>query len=97
GVATSSKSTLKPKRKVKMHPCPECHKEFPRPSGLKTHMTIHTKEKPFACAYPGCTRAFSVISNAKRHMRSHGMGSNKERAFVVDFDEPVIVDSSPPS
>lgn len=22
---------------------------------------------------------------------------NKERAFVVDFDEPVIVDSSPPS
>lgn len=30
GVATSSKSTLKPKRKVKMHPCPECHKEFPR-------------------------------------------------------------------
>ncbi|PPQ71528.1 hypothetical protein CVT24_006477 [Panaeolus cyanescens] len=116
--ASSSKSAPAPtvkKRKVKMHPCPECHKEFPRPSGLKTHMTIHTKEKPFACAYPGCSRTFSVVSNAKRHMRSHGIGTSdlsavnssshdpnspfshnkkgKERAFMVDFDEPVVLDT----
>lgn len=52
------------KKKVKMHKCPECQKEFPGyeaqpnplyvhknhhndrpPSGLRTHMNMHTKEK----------------------------------------------------
>lgn len=53
--------SIKKKKKVKMHQCPQCQKEFPRyavpsplpftyltipsPSGLKTHMNIHTKEK----------------------------------------------------
>lgn len=28
----------------------------------------------FACTHPGCKRSFSVVSNAKRHMRTHGVG-----------------------
>ncbi|KDR71834.1 hypothetical protein GALMADRAFT_253606 [Galerina marginata CBS 339.88] len=86
------------KKKVKMHRCPECHKEFPRPSGLKTHMNIHTKEKPYACTYPGCSRTFSVVSNAKRHMRTHGMGVSAEEGdqsmipYVVGFEAPVVAE-----
>ncbi|KAF8970953.1 hypothetical protein BDZ97DRAFT_1789449 [Flammula alnicola] len=92
-------STLR-KKKVKMHKCPECQKYFPRPSGLRTHMNMHTKEKPFSCSYPGCTRAFSVVSNAKRHMRTHGVGvtsddgENASALYVVGFEVPVVV--SPP-
>ncbi|KAF9554398.1 hypothetical protein CPC08DRAFT_175419 [Agrocybe pediades] len=80
-----------------MHKCPECQKEFPRPSGLRTHMNMHTKEKPYACAYPGCTRAFSVVSNAKRHMRTHGLGvtaddtEHPSAPYVVGFEEPVVI------
>jgi hypothetical protein len=33
------------RRPAKMHNCPECGKGFPRPSGLLTHMNVHTGRK----------------------------------------------------
>ncbi|KAF9445205.1 hypothetical protein P691DRAFT_735357 [Macrolepiota fuliginosa MF-IS2] len=85
----------KPK-KVKYHFCQICQKPFPRPSGLRAHMNMHTKEKPFECGFPGCSKRFSVSSNAKRHLRTHGVGlsPSDEPAplpYVVDFEEPVVV------
>ena len=50
----------------------------------------------FPCTYPGCNRTFSVVSNAKRHMRTHGLGVSPEEAdtssipYVVGFEEPVV-------
>ncbi|KAJ3993393.1 hypothetical protein F5050DRAFT_1577713 [Lentinula boryana] len=84
-----------------MHACKICGKNFPRPSGLKTHMNTHTNNKPFSCAYPGCERTFTVRSNAKRHLRTHGIHPEDAIAdsmiprsttsdFEVSFDEPVV-------
>ncbi|KIP07527.1 hypothetical protein PHLGIDRAFT_511668, partial [Phlebiopsis gigantea 11061_1 CR5-6] len=42
-----------------------------RPSSLRTHLVIHTKERPFACPVPGCGRSYTVNSNMRRHLRSH--------------------------
>ncbi|KAK7022276.1 hypothetical protein R3P38DRAFT_3195656 [Favolaschia claudopus] len=39
-VETKKKGERKPD---KMHPCEVCHKEFPRPSALETHMNTHNK------------------------------------------------------
>ncbi|PPR03782.1 hypothetical protein CVT24_007524 [Panaeolus cyanescens] len=81
------------------HRCTECGKAFPRPSGLRTHMSIHTKEKPFVCVHPGCGRTFSVASNARRHMRLHGIGLDPETSspeqlspLKVDFEQPIVVE-----
>ncbi|EIN08559.1 hypothetical protein PUNSTDRAFT_45031 [Punctularia strigosozonata HHB-11173 SS5] len=60
-------------RKPKLHQCKICKKWFPRPSGLETHMNIHRKLKPYKCPVPGCGRDFGVRSNAKRHLRTHGI------------------------
>ncbi|KAF2479666.1 hypothetical protein BDY17DRAFT_257147, partial [Neohortaea acidophila] len=49
--------------------CTTCAKAFSRPSSLKIHSHSHTGEKPFKCSHAGCTKAFSVRSNMKRHER----------------------------
>ncbi|KAJ7100015.1 hypothetical protein B0H15DRAFT_505266 [Mycena belliarum] len=58
----------------KMHVCEVCCKEFPRPSGLRTHMNMHNHVRPYPCAFPGCPKRFSVRSNARRHYRIHSDG-----------------------
>ncbi|KAF9475134.1 hypothetical protein BDN70DRAFT_773648, partial [Pholiota conissans] len=79
-----------------MHECEVCGKKFPRPSGLKTHMNTHSNEKPFACGFPGCSRTFGVRSNAKRHLRTHGVqptvstASDSQPLYVVGFEPPVV-------
>ncbi|GJE97242.1 zinc finger protein [Phanerochaete sordida] len=55
----------------KKHSCPHCHKRFNRPSSLSIHVNTHTGAKPFRCPFPGCSRAFNVNSNMRRHWRNH--------------------------
>ncbi|KAK1225101.1 hypothetical protein PQX77_011970 [Marasmius sp. AFHP31] len=84
----------KRKKKSKMHQCEVCHKLFPRPSGLRTHMNTHNNLKPFTCEYPGCNRSFTVRSNARRHLRTHGVipetSTSSGPDYVVNFDKPVV-------
>jgi hypothetical protein len=50
-------------RKSKMHECEVCHKQFPRPSGLATHMNSHS----------GAKREFQflfIVTNAEYYFRS---------------------------
>ncbi|KAF9030369.1 hypothetical protein BDZ89DRAFT_949821 [Hymenopellis radicata] len=63
---------LRKKKKSKMHQCEICQHEFPRPSGLRTHMNSHNNIRPYGCPFPGCEKTFGVRSNAKRHLRTHG-------------------------
>ena len=52
----------------------------------------------YACGFPGCTRTFGVRSNAKRHLRTHGVipppaipnSASGEAAYVVGFSPPVV-------
>merc|ERR1712192_233504 len=52
--------------------CQFCQKTFDRPSKLKRHLTLHTKEKPFSC--PECSNSFSQASNLKQHVKAVHLG-----------------------
>ncbi|EJD55207.1 hypothetical protein AURDEDRAFT_155439 [Auricularia subglabra TFB-10046 SS5] len=49
--------------------CQFCHKTFRRPSTLRTHENVHTRELEFWCIYPGCGKTYNVRGNAYRHVR----------------------------
>ncbi|KAG6917114.1 hypothetical protein DXG01_003780 [Tephrocybe rancida] len=88
------------KKKSKMHQCEVCGKMFPRPSGLKTHMNTHNNLKPFPCGFEGCSRTFTVRSNAKRHLRTHGVETSTSRLtvlppYTVGFDTPTVLPPIP--
>ncbi|OBZ67330.1 Zinc finger protein 18 [Grifola frondosa] len=94
---TSQSERQKPsQKKSKMHQCNVCFKMFPRPSGLATHMNSHSGAKPYKCPIPTCTKSFAVRSNAKRHLRTHGIFPTSEHAnaspsqFTVGFETPLV-------
>ncbi|EPQ52201.1 hypothetical protein GLOTRDRAFT_132317 [Gloeophyllum trabeum ATCC 11539] len=88
------------KKKPKTHECAICHKVFPRPSGLSTHMNSHSGDKPFKCPIPTCDKYFTVRSNAKRHLRTHRSLSPSDPIFggpasstsngEIEFDVPLV-------
>ncbi|KAG8973270.1 hypothetical protein FRC05_008984 [Tulasnella sp. 425] len=67
----------------KNYVCKVCNKAFERRASLETHMTVHSGQRPHKCPVPQCARDFSVRSNFRRHLRTHGLDPRR-----VDCDGP---------
>ena len=38
---------------------------------MKTHMVVHSKERPFVCSWPDCDQSFSQKASLKDHVNVH--------------------------
>lgn len=59
--------------------CVICQKSYKRLYDLKTHLRVHSKEKPYSCKV--CFKLFSYKSNQIRHIRQHFKNSKTSSAF----------------
>ncbi|KXX73196.1 Transcriptional regulator ADR1 [Madurella mycetomatis] len=73
-------------QKPKALPCKYCSKRFRRVEHVQRHERTHTKEKPFACAWPRCGKTFGRRDLLVRHEKlvhlNEGSGNkdgNKQR------------------
>eukprot|EP00795_Rhopilema_esculentum_P014627 gene14627-5710_t len=62
--------------------CAREEKPFKAMYMLVVHVRRHTGEKPHACDFPGCTKAYSRLENLKTHRRSH----TGERPYACEFE-----------
>jgi uncharacterized Zn-finger protein len=60
----------------KVFECLECGKQLTTSYGHKTHLRLHTGEKPYACHL--CEKKYSQHNGLRQHLRAH----SNERPFV---------------
>ncbi|XP_058473522.1 PR domain zinc finger protein 12-like [Solea solea] len=67
--STSSSSSSSSSSSAGRMRCVICHRGFNSRSNLRSHMRIHTLDKPFVCRF--CNRRFSQSSTLRNHVRLH--------------------------
>jgi hypothetical protein len=69
GTVQQTRTRKKPiKKQERKHQCGVCSKWFTRPVNVRTHMLVHTGQKPFPCKY--CGKEFGTASNRTRHEKN---------------------------
>ncbi|XP_056148275.1 zinc finger protein ZIC 4-like [Lampris incognitus] len=70
--------------------CARAGRSFKAKYKLINHIRVHTGERPFACAFPGCGKMFARSENLKIHTRTH----TGEKPFQCEFCERRFANSS---
>lgn len=76
---------LKRHYNIRPFECHICKAAFSRRNTLKTHIMIHTGEKPHLCPFPGCGKRFSEKGNMKTHAKTHSKANSKKKCSYTEI------------
>ncbi|CAG0895096.1 unnamed protein product [Darwinula stevensoni] len=68
-----------------------CGKRFSLDFNLRTHVRIHTGDRPYVCPFDGCTKKFAQSTNLKSHILTHAKAKNRTQLALHQQQQQLAI------